>query len=149
MIITEENKLADRLPPWKQKARKCQKGDVAIQMRADLQKSQLTGAAALQIMILYNSKKKLQLKNPLNWEMTLHPAGKESNSRRNALCAGDISGARGRGKVGLGAFDWSMSGVVWMSRAGRCPDLWVEKQGVQLGVLRQNMSFLYLCTWIT
>ena len=41
--------------------------------------------------------------------------------------AGDISGARGRGKVGLGAFDWPMSGVVWMSRAGKGPDLWVGK----------------------
>ncbi len=60
--------------------------------------------------------------------------------------AGDISGARGRGKVGLGAFDWPMSGVVGMSRAGKCPDLWVGKQGAQLGVLRQYMSFLYLCT---
>jgi hypothetical protein len=62
------------------------------------------------------------------------------------LCAGDISGARGRGKVGLGALDWPMYGVVWMSRECKGPDLWIGKQGVQLGVLRQYMLFLYLST---
>ncbi len=47
--------------------------------------------------------------------------------------AGDNSGARGRGKVGLGALDWPMPGVVWMSRECKRPDLWVEKLGAQQG----------------
>ncbi len=54
--------------------------------------------------------------------------------------AGDISGARGRGKVGLGALDWPMPGVVWMSRARHGPDLWVGKQGAQQGCCVTRLS---------
>jgi hypothetical protein len=46
---------------------------------------------------------------------------------------GYISSARSRRKVGVGALDWSISEVVWMSSKCKCPDLWVGKLGAQNG----------------